>query len=297
MNMTGNTVAVPPTGCEGTDCRTNGDRPPEPACRGLRLCRGCLRRLVLRLKELPVQYEELEHFLACHPGEGIRERTTGGPLPGLPFNEAAADVRADIVTTLGSWCGLVREELGLSAPHREAGAMARFLVRYAAWLAAHPSACDATGEVARLVKAARQVSRSEPLRRVRLGPCVHDGCTGRLVAAFRSHDPGSCTSIRCDTDPQHTWPADLWTELRRAMGSSGADAERWLSAGDIAQLYSTTTGTVYRLASEQRWCRRSRAGRTYYAETDVHECFARRRAAQAGEAVGSDLTHLHLTSS
>ncbi|MET8327322.1 hypothetical protein [Streptomyces sp. NPDC005181] len=46
-----------------------------------------------------------------------------------------------------------------------------------------------------------------------------------------------------------------------------------------ARLWQVPVGTVYRLASEQRRRRYSRSGRTYYAETDAHNCIARRRAA------------------
>ncbi|MDG4862963.1 hypothetical protein P8605_32970 [Streptomyces sp. T-3] len=279
---------MPRTRCVGIDCRKNGTRRPGLAATGLRLCPDCLRELARRLEELPLLYEELEHVLAGRRGEGMRERTTGGPLPGLPFNDAAADLRAAIVTTLSSWCGLVCDEQGLPAPQRLAGPLARFLARHSLWLAGHSCAGEATDEVARLVRTARRATLGQPLRRVRLGPCVHDGCTGRLVATFRSHDPGSCTSIHCDCEPRHIWPGDQWTALRRAMDGGRSEAERWLTAGDVARLWSTTTGTVYRLASEQQWRRRSREGRTYYAETDVHECFARRRAVQSGEPADAE---------
>jgi hypothetical protein len=63
-----------------------------------------------------------------------------------------------------------------------------------------------------------------------------------------------------------------------AASTGPTDEERWLGAADIARLWTTTTGTVYRLASEQGWRRLTRAGRTFYAESDVHGCFTRRQA-------------------
>lgn len=282
MNRPEMTSTTPRIRCEGDDCRKKAVQETEPAAPRLRLCRECLHLFVARLRRLPALHAELEEVLGGRAtGEG-QERTSGGPVPsGLPFNAAAADVRADITATLSSWSGLVVAERGAPTPQRTVTALAALLVRHAAWLAAHPAVADATREVARLVRAADRVAHSEPPRRVSLGPCVMPGCPGRLVTELRGRDVESGPGIRCDADGAHIWPGRLWTELRRAMrrAGDGPAQERWLTASDVARLWSTPTGTVYRLASEQRWRRRSTAGRTYYAESDVHACFARRRAA------------------
>ncbi|MFJ3671288.1 hypothetical protein ACIPSE_32985 [Streptomyces sp. NPDC090106] len=261
------------TRCEGTDCRTSDSA--RLAGHRMRLCPDCLRLLVTRLRELPGLHEDLADALGGAlgaRGDDPRERTSGGPVPsGLPFNAAAADVRADIVTTLSSWCGVVVEQRRVPTPLRTVGSLAALLVRHAPWLAAHPAAADFTREVARLVRAARRVAHHEAPRRVTVGRCVAPGCAGRL-----STELGDRARIQCDTDPAHSWPGGRWTELRRAMRDTEAARDRWLSAADVARLWSTSTGTVYRLASEQRWRRRTRAGRTYYAETDVHAHFSRR---------------------
>ncbi|WP_406349855.1 hypothetical protein [Streptomyces sp. NBC_00658] len=288
------------TRCDGADCRKKTAGPAEFAAPRLRLCPGCLHLFTQRLRQLPGLYAELEEVLSAGPRTEGRERTTGGPVPsGLPFNAAAADVRADIIATLGSWGGLVVTQRGVPAPERTVRALAGLLMRHAGWLAAHPAAADATREVARLERAAHRVARRETLRRVSVGDCVAPGCTGRLVTVVRGGGADSGAGIQCDADPSHAWPGRLWTELRRALRGgqeagqeSGQDSgqeagqeagnppqERWLTAGDVARLWSTPTGTVYRLASEQRWRRRTRAGRTYYAESDVHECFVRRGGA------------------
>lgn len=282
MNQPEMTSTAPRTRCEGDDCRRKTGEPVELAAPRLRLCRACAHLLVARLRQLPALHTELEQVLGGSRGaaEG-QERTSGGPVPsGLPFNAAAADVRAEITATLSSWSGLVVTECGAPTPERTVTALAALLVRHAGWLAAHPAAADATREVARLVRAAHRVARGEPARRVSIGACVAPGCTGRLSAELRGREAPA--GIRCDADAAHTWPGGRWTELRRAMrdaGESGGPRERWLTASDVARLWSTPTGTVYRLASEQGWRRRSQAGRTYYAEADVHECFARRRSA------------------
>ncbi len=43
-----------------------------------------------------------------------------------------------------------------------------------------------------------------------------------------------------------------------------------MTARDIALLWGIAPGSVYRRASEDRWRRRARGGRTYYHEQDIH---------------------------
>ncbi|MGW5822514.1 hypothetical protein ACWFR0_39495, partial [Streptomyces noursei] len=89
---------------------------------------------------------------------GPRERTSGGPLPGMPFNTAATEVRSGIVTTLASWSGLVAQERGVAAPARTVPALARWLVEHLEWLAAHPAAGEFSAELHRWARAARRVT-------------------------------------------------------------------------------------------------------------------------------------------
>jgi hypothetical protein len=46
---------------------------------------------------------------------------------------------------------------------------------------------------------------------------------------------------------------------------------QWLSPSAISRLWSIAPGSVYRLASERRWRRRTRSGRVYYCIDDVEE--------------------------
>ncbi|MEV7281114.1 hypothetical protein [Streptomyces sp. NPDC093111] len=294
--------------CVGEDCRRSavdggGKRRVRP---DLRLCPPCLGRLVAALEELPGLYAACERVLGgAGPARGSGERRgTGGRPAGIPLNGPAAEVRSAIVATLGSWSGLVADERGFPAPRRTPVHLAAFLLRSAEWLAAHPAVADATRELDRLVGAARRVAR-EPVRHLPVGPCVEPGCTGGLAVV------GGTRRILCDADPAHQWASHEWTRLRRAMPGQRVPAqgaarvpaqgtalgqaqsapqvpaqaappapepvERWLTARDIADLWGAPTGTVYRLASEQRWRRRNRCGRTYYAESDVHGSFSGRR--------------------
>ncbi|MEU7067641.1 hypothetical protein [Streptomyces sp. NPDC046161] len=272
--------------CHGEGCR--GGHTRRRASAGTRLCRQCRDHLAAGLAELAHLYEECGRMLGGGAPGSLRERTTGGDLPGLPFNGAAADVRARIVSVLGSWSGLVAQQRGLAAPPRTAPALTSFLLRHADWLAAHPAAAEASEEVARLVRAGRRAAFPDPARRIRLGACPQADCAGALALAAREGERDAARAIVCDADPAHRWTSDRWSELsdsmdgadsgRPAGGAAAPPAERWLAGADIAQLWQVPMGTVYRLASEERWRRRNRAGRTYYNESDVRSCFSRRAA-------------------
>lgn len=279
--------------CKGEDCTrgATGATLRHRALPGLRLCVVCRERLSVRLDTLPALYEECADVLGGGAPAGLRERTTGGSLPGMPFNAAAAESRTEIAATLASWSGLVAEERGLTAPRRAVPPMAAFLRAHADWLAAHPAAEDATREVARLVRTARRLTRRDTQRRVVIGPCVKTGCPGELTAHLSGRPSAPPGEIRCGADAGHTWPGHLWTELNRAMRGSvpsalslpatPSPAERWLTAAQISRLWQTPIGTVYRLAGEHEWRRHRRAGRTHYLEADVHDCFSRRAAGPA----------------
>jgi hypothetical protein len=200
-------------------------------------------------------------------------------MSGMPFNAAAADVRATILAVLGSWSGMVAEQRGVTAPRRTVSALAKFLGVHMDWIATHSAAGDATQEVAQLVRWARRVAYPDAVRRVPVGACVDADCPGELIALLHSADPLLPTEITCNADPRHSWPAYRWIQLSRRLQvapTSTAPVARWLSAADISRLWRLPTGSVYRLASECRWRRRSQAGRTYYDSTDVERTFSQR---------------------
>ncbi|POX46534.1 hypothetical protein C3488_26230 [Streptomyces sp. Ru72] len=67
------------------------------------------------------------------------------------------------------------------------------------------------------------------------------------------------------------------------MAGGARQAAQWLSAAEVARLRDVPPGTVYRLASEHRWRRDKRAGRTYYWAQDVEDSFrTTRRTARTG---------------
>ncbi|MET9608668.1 hypothetical protein ABZZ17_27040 [Streptomyces sp. NPDC006512] len=274
--------------CHGEGCRGGrGDgRTRRRTLQGSRLCRACRDHFAAGLGELAHLYEECGRMLGGGAPGSLRERTTGGELPGLPFNTAAADVRSRMVSVLGSWSGLVAQQRGVTSPPRTVAALTAFLLRNADWLAAHSAAAEATEEIARLVRAGRRAAFPDPARAVRIGVCPEPGCPGGLALAVREAARADGPAIVCDAAAEHRWTSDRWSELSHCMESAdpagtapaATATERWLTAADIARLWHAPTGTVYRLASEERWRRRNRAGRTYYSETDVRACFSRRAA-------------------
>jgi hypothetical protein len=220
------------------------------------------------------------------------EKTSGGSVPSMPFNAAAAEARSAIVGTLGCWAGMVATERRVEAPQRLVPDLARFLRCHIDWLAAHVAAGEFSDEMANLVRMARRAAYPTVVRRMRVGGCVESDCGGQLVATLRPYEPLAAAEIRCDVDPAHQWADHEWLELNRRIGHrpagaaadtptpGGCEVARWLSAADIARLWRVAAGSVYRLASEQRWRRRTCAGRTSYHEADVAHTFERRTRRQ-----------------
>ena len=269
--------------CTGIGCRQRHEtgRVRRRVLAGSRLCGACWNEFAGGLESLPGLYNE------CGRRLGGFDRPRGnaagsGPTPGMPFNAAAADVRARILSVLGSWSGMVAEERRVTAPERSVGAVVTFLGRHVDWIAAHPAAAEATDEVAQLVRAARRVAYPNPVHRVAIGGCVEVGCGGELVAFVHPHEPLLPAEIRCDADPCHRWLEHHWVQLSHRMGRAPsiatATTTRWLSAADISRLWGIPPGSVYRLASEQQWRRRYQARRTYYHEGDVLQTFDQRKA-------------------
>lgn len=277
------TERTPARLCGGAGCAAQ----PRPVTRGSRLCAPCARRLAADLERLPGLHRSCESALQGSrrselPPQG---RSTGGPPPGMPFNARAADVRASILSVLGSWSGLVAQERGIVPPARTVTALALFLRHHASWLAAHETAAEAADEVGRLVRAARRVVEPDSSRRMEVGACAEADCTGSLVAHVRTGGP-ALSEIVCSADAAHRWPAAEWTRLGRHLGVTGSAggarrAAQWLNAAEVARLRDVPPGTVYRLASQHRWRRDKRAGRTYYWAQDVDDTFrATRRTAR-----------------
>ncbi|MET7648845.1 hypothetical protein ABZS83_35555 [Streptomyces sp. NPDC005426] len=290
--------------CAGTGCvrRESGGRARRLAAPGARLCPACHERLVRDLNRLPALYEECARHLGGGGGERCTEKTSGGPLPGMPFNARAAEARSAILAVLSSWATLVLEERGLGGPRRAVAPLSRFLAGHGGWLAAHPAAGEVSAEVAQLVRRAHGVIDPSTSRRIPIGACVEPDCAGELTAVVRPQQPQLPATITCAADPSHRWLGHEWLQLsRRITATATSDAAgpeddadtrtparaaaaaapetRWVTASDIARLWGMPSGSVYRHASTQKWRRRSLSGRTYYHAADVHETLSCRPTA------------------
>ncbi|WP_235485517.1 hypothetical protein [Streptomyces roseoverticillatus] len=275
--------------CRGAGCRAReaagrGKQHRRPAQAPALLCTACRARLGLELMRLPDLYEECA--LALGASGPRREKVSGGPLPGMPFNATAADVRTALMGVLSTWAALVVQERGAPAPRRDTAALSRFLLQHVGWLATHPAAGELSEEIARVVRRARRVIDPDAARQVAVGGCVEPGCTGSLTAAVRAQAPHEPAEITCDADAAHHWLGHQWLQLSRRV-RPGTDARaaagtvagtRWISAADIARLWGIAPGSVYRHASQAQWRRQTRTGRTYYHEADVQRTLESRKA-------------------
>ncbi|CAM5583050.1 hypothetical protein ACFY8X_36055 [Streptomyces tanashiensis] len=317
--------------CAGAGCRRRRETETgrgRRAAAGTSLCPDCQGELLTNLRRLPPLYRACGQLLdGSRNVSGPRERTSGGGLPGLPFNTAASDARREALAVLGSWAGLVAEARRLPRPDRTVEALTAFLIRHSGWLTAHSAAGDASRELSEVTRRAARVATPEDQRRlVTVGACPEPGCAGRLQSLIRPDAAGAAPAVRCRADPAHHWAGEELMLLRRrlaakagtahppgaarptsprpsspgaahpaspdgaappasrAQGSSApsgggeADTVRivWLSASDITRLWGTPSGSVYRLASQRAWRRRSRDGRTYYHEADVVRALSER---------------------
>ncbi|MGW1144245.1 hypothetical protein ACWD6I_04080 [Streptomyces sp. NPDC002454] len=268
--MSQDDVCTPPraAACVGSTCRAGvGDnRPRRIAARGSRLCPVCRDRLAGELRQLPTLYEECGRQLSGT--DRPRERTSGGPLPGMPFNTAASEARSEILGVLRSWAGVVdsRDSRRSGTARDTVPLLAALLLRQVEWLAAHAAAADVCEEVTGLVRRTRRVIDPDPLSRVAIGACVETSCSGELTAMIRPRQAHRPAEIVCSADPAHQWLGRDWLRLSRHLTR---EETRWLSAADIARLWGIAPGSVYRHASERSWRRRSRSGRTFYHDGDV----------------------------
>lgn len=269
--------------CAGVWCERGGTR--RRSLPGKHLCGSCVHLLGANLNSMPLLYAGCGENLEARGS--MPSRVSGGPPPGIRFNVAAADCRADMLAVLAAWSDLVAEQRSASPPRRRVPEMAAMLVRHLDWLAGHPAAPDLTAEINKLARAARQVIDPRWCRRIPIGPCVHPGCAGKLVAVIAAESDILPAEISCAVDPAHSWPSWAWTRLSRRLSArgtgsgagSGADdvTGQWLSAAVIARVRGIPVGSVYRLASERGWRRRRVAGRTLYLAADVDAAITRPR--------------------
>jgi hypothetical protein len=257
--------------CQSEGCvRDRGAAQVRPSAgEGLRVCVECLNRLQRNLKAVPELYNCCEKVLATPPAKA--ERVSRSRSFGIALNVMAIDARDLLRSRLSSWSDLVVTERQCTAPARTIAAMASFLQLNAVWLCAHSAAPDVVSEIAEAVAMARQAAFPHWARKFRVGPCVERDCDGFLFAVIQSGERLLPSEVRCEADRDHVWPAYQWRELDRRVNQKPAGGTRWLTVGEVAQLWGLSTSNVYRLASVHSWRRRVSGRRVFYYEVDVAE--------------------------
>ncbi len=241
---------------------------PRYSADGRNLCEVCTRRLAEDATTAAQLYAELELVLAA-PGR-LGEHTSGTPDHGTELNDRAVEARTLIRHTLVSWCLLIAEERGITTPEDTVDALAEYVDRHSVWLSAHGAAGDCAEEIADLAHGAPwRTAYPSGARRFKVGPCLMQDCTGEIIAVLRDTDQLLPSALTCDADEPHTWTADKWREIGRALHPDGT-AGRYLTAAETASTWRLPLGTVHRLASTDEW-RRSADGRrpVLYLASDV----------------------------
>ncbi len=214
------TCAVPgrhATGCDNpADCR---GCQPALARDGLWLCGRCTDHIGTDATRAAELHGELALVLAG-TGSGGGPRVSGGGLAaGIALNEAAVTARTQIESVLGSWCRMIAEERGLSAPAPHITALGAYIHLHREWLAAHGAAADACGEIRGLVTLARPIAQPSGTRSIHIGACPgrDEPCDGKLRARLRGEASLLPHTVTCDEDETHSWTADQWRTLGRRM--------------------------------------------------------------------------------
>jgi hypothetical protein len=185
--------------CQSPRCA--GARVTPPA----RLCPGCRDEVRARLAELPGLYAACEEALT--PTHGwFAQRSPRRRPAGATVSLAAVGARADMLSVLASWCGLVAAERPVRPPRRrEVRYLVPFLLGHLDWLAAHPAAGSLHAEVGELALAARAVL-DDAEAPASLGRCIRPEC-GQPVRVW----PGTPPRVCCAAG--HAFAAHEWLRL------------------------------------------------------------------------------------
>lgn len=236
--------------CENDDCR--GCLPRQSAA-GCNLCEICTRRLAEDAKTAAVLYADLELVLTAGGRPG--ERTSGTKDHGTELNDRAVECRSTIRHVLVSWALLIAEERGISTPEDYVHQIAAFVATHSVWLSAHPAASDAAAELHDLAHGLSwRTAYPSGARRFPVAACVVEGCEGTIIATLRDTDYLLPSALACDLDETHTWTADTWRALGRALHPEGT-AGRYVTAHETAATWRRPLATIYWYAHRDRWTR------------------------------------------
>lgn len=210
------------------DCIARGRHLPD--CEDQERCFGCLPRLAADGVRLCAWHTEkiaddATQLAELHAEIGLRlansgtagEKTSGTKDPGLLLNDRAVEIRTEIRHVLVSWSLLITEERGIQPPPDDTRSIGAFITRHAQWLAAHPAAADASNELRDLTRRAWGVAYPSGSRVFEVSHCPEPGCSGTIKAIVRRTDSLLPSSLVCDLDEEHQWPANEWLTLGRKL--------------------------------------------------------------------------------
>ena len=169
-----------------------------------------------RLDELPELYRRSELALTP-PRPGPVERVSGGLPGGITLDEDVVSARADVLSVLASWAGLVAVgPARRDAPARHAvPELCAYLVRHLDWLTGREGAGDLVAEIDALHRALDQVDGQTREHARVLGICLVPGCG----AEVRVGPPGAGASpAGCDAG--HVTPPRDWLLVSRGGARS-----------------------------------------------------------------------------
>lgn len=204
--------------CESRRCHQRNATTELRRIRGRRLmlCPACCAKIRFSLEEMPELYDQCGAAILRAPDsrpDNIRRQRTARPA----FNDAAVDVRSDIISLLASWAAMVAEQRQLSKPpRRDVRPLATFLGRHLEWLLMHEAAPDFADEVTDTVARARKVSNPQARAHLELGSCVEEDCGRPLFVATDPRDGGPL-QIHCEVG--HSWRPHDWLMLARRLRS------------------------------------------------------------------------------
>lgn len=191
------------------------ERTPEA---GTQMCALCRELLLKTLNEIPDLYEACDAQLARQPGSQLWEKITVSASHSLPFDEAAATAKSDLLSVIATWAGLVTDEFRVPGPNRrDATRLTAFLRLHLDLLLAHPAAGSFADEVHAVAESAQQVAEGGRPRRIVVGSCVHEGCGAEVVGQIRPDD--TTAHIACEHG--HTWTSQEWLLITHRLRSGG----------------------------------------------------------------------------
>lgn len=270
---------------------------PRRAAEGLRVCLGHRDRILRQLRELgPLDRALAERALVnTGPTAGSRSSETR-----IPLNEPAARLRRHLRQKLAGTVRLLCEERHLAGPDFAGG---RGLL---SWLEAqHDVLCsldwidDYATELAELTSSAWSIAYPSGTARIQVGRCplkvacdvathLEQQCPGTVTATVRRGDDLLPKALACDTceteTPPHAW-LTLGKQIRRSLLGDEAELDDglplYLTAIQLAELWSVAVGTIWRWAHEDDWARVE--GRpTLYLAADAQLSYDARHGEEPG---------------